>query len=148
MVRYTIVNLSKLNIATDVDMDSKGVKENTVHVGAEFWPMKMLAIRAGIDQDPVPGGVTSNLTAGVGLRVGNIEFDYAYHTYYDVPENSTNFFSISMVGPFDQLKPRKDFVTTVKKPEDKMITHGNKVKLEGKVEDTTEGDRVETDGKK
>jgi len=137
----------KLNIAGDVDFDSKGERENTIHIGAEYWPMEMLAIRAGIDQDPVPQGVVSNLTAGVGLRVGNIEFDYAYHTYYDIPENATSYFSISMVGPFDQLNPRKNFVASVKKPKDKMVVYGNKVELEGKVEDPRPGDRVEINGK-
>jgi len=137
----------KLNIAVDVDMDSKGERPNTFHAGAEYWPMELLAIRAGIDQDPIPEGVISNLTAGVGLRIGNISFDYAYHTYYEIPENATNYFSISMVGPFDQLKPRKDFVASVKKPGDRMVIYGDKVKIEGSVNDPRPGDRVEVMGK-
>lgn len=137
----------KLNLAADLDIDSTGKKDNTLHLGAEFWPIDMLAVRAGIDQDAVAGAVQSNLTAGVGLRIGNVQFDYAYHTYYDIPENTTNYFSISFVGPFDQPKPRKEFVGYLDSPKDKNImTYADKIEVSGGINEALEDDRVEVNG--
>jgi hypothetical protein len=138
----------KLNIAADLDLNSGPRREKTLHLGCEFWPVNMLAIRAGLDQDPIAGGVQTNLTAGVGLRLGDIQFDYAYHTFYNIPENTTHFFSISFVGPFEQAKPRKDFVAYVDTPrENSITTHSDKIKIEGKVENALENDRVEVNGR-
>jgi len=138
---------SKLNVAADLDIDSAGKSDNTLHLGVEYWPIELLALRAGLDQEPVAGAVQTNLTAGVGLRLGNVEFDYAYHTYNDIPDNATNYFSISFVGPFEQPKPRKDFVGYIDTPKDKnMMTYGNKVKVSGGIENSLEDDKVEVNG--
>jgi len=139
----------KINIAAELDVDSKGERESTAHFGIEYWPVELLAIRAGVDQDATPDGVMSNFTGGVGLRLGNIEFDYAYHTYYDIPENATNYFSISVVGPFDSKKPRhprSGFKAELHEPRDNMIIYGDSINLSGSVEDPRPGDRVEING--
>jgi hypothetical protein len=136
-----------VNVAGDVDFAAAGDRKSTLHLGTEIWPVNMLALRIGVDQDPTPGGVVSNLTAGVGLRIGDLSFDYAYHSYYNVPENATSFFSISMVGLFEQRKPRTKFTANLESPKDNVVTYSNKVELKGNIDDLRPGDRVEVNGK-
>ena len=81
------------------------------HMGVEWLPIPLLALRAGIDQDYVGSGTgtglipTNNLTAGVGLVVGQFRFDYAYHQYNQITDNDTNYFSLSYgVIPVEEIK--------------------------------------------
>jgi hypothetical protein len=68
--------------------------------GLEWQPVKILAVRAGIDQDITgsdTGGISvaNNLTAGLGLTFRDFRFDYAFHQYSNVADNDTHYFSIS-----------------------------------------------------
>ena len=58
-----------------------------VHGGIEYRPFKLIALRAGLDQ--------SNLTGGVGIKVDGFSFDYAYRQDGDLSENSNHYISIS-----------------------------------------------------
>jgi hypothetical protein len=72
------------------------------HTGFEYSPMTLIAIRAGIDQKPkatdTGTGIDNNFTAGLGLKFAGFTFDYAYHQYGDISENTTHFFSLGYVG--------------------------------------------------
>ena len=63
---------------------------------------RALALRAGVDQKPTATtagpGVESDLTIGVGIKIGGFTFDYAYHTYAGLSDFSTHYFSIGYVG--------------------------------------------------
>jgi predicted DNA-binding antitoxin AbrB/MazE fold protein len=88
-------NFKKFIVAADMDMfDSYSL----LHAGIEYRPNKMLAVRAGVDQDAVGEETISNMTLGVGFRFEDFQFDYAYHPYSDIEENTTHFFSISFTG--------------------------------------------------
>lgn len=96
-----------LDMSTDVDLTRWGVAG---HFGLEYKPEKWLAIRAGLDQDSSPTGIMTNPTFGVGMKYAGFAFDYAYHPYGDLENNSTHFFSISYVGE------EKEEKTVAKKP--------------------------------
>lgn len=56
----------------------------SVHVGAEVWPMEMLAVRVGFQSGPQTIdqlNILSALTTGVGLVLNNYRVDYALAPY-------------------------------------------------------------------
>jgi len=124
----------KLNVAADADMYLQTGRPAAVHLGAEFWPMDILAVRAGIDRDPVPGtaGITegTNMTYGVGLRLNGIEFDYAYHPYSGIQENATHYFSVSFVGEDPGQQKKREYISIIK-PKDKLVTRRDYVRVSG-----------------
>ena len=84
------------------------------HAGLEFWPVDMLAFRAGMERAVQSGVVTdNNFTAGIGTKYMGFVFDYAYHQVGDLSENATHFFSIGYRG-LDPVKP-----AIIKKVEEK-----------------------------
>ncbi|MBN2057374.1 MAG: S-layer homology domain-containing protein [Candidatus Saganbacteria bacterium] len=105
-----------------------------MHLGAEWWPLEIFAVRAGIDQDVVGTGtgtdltVSSNPTAGLSLFVNNVRFDYAFHKYNDLSNNDTHYFSLAFLMP-------KRIPLTVFTPEDELLTHDNSVLVKGEVDD-------------
>ena len=78
------------------------------HLGLDWGPTDYLSIRAGIDQKAKAAetgvGVDNNMTAGIGLRYKGFTFDYAYHQYGELTENSTHFFSIGYIGLEEQTE--------------------------------------------
>ncbi len=76
-----------------------------MHSGIEYRPVKLLSIRAGIDQQPGSdngaAAVETNMTYGIGIRVTPFSFDYCYHRFGDVSENATHFFSIGYSKTFE-----------------------------------------------
>ena len=94
----------RLNLAVDYDMSADDKVAGAGHAGLEYYPIKYFALRVGVDQSPAPEGVVTDMTAGVGLRWGGVEFNYAYHPYDGITENATHFFSISYVGPEEKEK--------------------------------------------
>lgn len=55
-----------------------------VHVGAEVWPLEMLAARVGFQSGPQSLGelnILAGLTAGVGLKLNNYRIDYTLAPY-------------------------------------------------------------------
>jgi hypothetical protein len=90
-----------------------GFEENRptiFHLGAEWWPYKYLALRAGVDQDlytKIAGnGIDNNVTFGLGLWSGDFGFDYAYHQYGPLIDNTTHYFSISYGFPWAGTAPK------------------------------------------
>jgi len=69
-----------------------------IHSGLEWKPVKYLALRIGLDQQQSAqnSGIAAetNLTYGVGIIFAQFAFDYAYHRYGDLAENTTHYFSI------------------------------------------------------
>jgi hypothetical protein len=99
-----------LNLSLDYEMGRGENRPAVWHTGLEFYPLPMLALRAGIDQKPrateTGVGVDNNLTAGIGMRYAGFTFDYAYHQFGDLTENTTHFFSFGYRGA-DEKKPPK-----------------------------------------
>jgi hypothetical protein len=62
------------NLLTAIDLNKTENRQMKVHLGAEYTLMKMLALRAGIDETEV--------TSGVGFTWNNYALDYAF-AYHD-----------------------------------------------------------------
>jgi len=90
-----IISPLKVIAVTDIDLNLQTSKSSTTHLGVEISPNPSLTFRSGFDQDPVPGGIQSNFTYGVSLKIAGIGFHYAYHPYTDFAENNTHYFSLS-----------------------------------------------------
>ncbi|OGR92118.1 MAG: hypothetical protein A2992_04905 [Elusimicrobia bacterium RIFCSPLOWO2_01_FULL_59_12] len=69
----------KLNLSLDYGKmrDANGA----VYGGAEYWPVSMLALRGGYSGEDVEG---NGLRAGIGLRLGDFSFDYAFSDVGDL----------------------------------------------------------------
>ena len=85
----------KLVALADADLSLRTSRPTTIHTGIELSLSKHLTLRAGIDQDPKPGGLQNNFTSGVSLRFAGLGFHYAYHPYTETSENLSHYFSIS-----------------------------------------------------
>ncbi|KAF0134714.1 MAG: amidase [Candidatus Saganbacteria bacterium] len=112
----------KINILADADMAKR--RPAALHFGAEYLPVPNIAIRAGLDD--------KDITAGVGLRAGGMEFNYAYHPYGSVAEDSTHYFSVSYVGP-DKKDDSADLELSVVKPADKSVIYADNIEVTGTI---------------
>jgi len=108
--------IGELALALDMDLNiSDKSRPGTSHVGFEWWPVKQLAFRAGVDQvvSSKSGGgleIASNNCLGVGILAGGVEFSYAYLQQNGISGNETHYFSISYVG----APPEKKEVVVLK----------------------------------
>jgi len=89
-------NFTKFNLLTA--MDAEISRTLLFHLGCEWNPIQLLKIRLGLDQKPSAGSSITNLAAGMGISFKGFTFDYAYHTYAELSEFTTHFFSIGYVG--------------------------------------------------
>jgi hypothetical protein len=172
-----------LNLAMDYDIGIRGEVPGTLHMGVEYQPQlganisKMLTLRAGVNQIPAPNGNISNFTLGMGFNYQGIEFNYAYSPIYaDIPQTSSQFFSISYAGLPASMKPVEEKPVAVKPvvapvavapvveqgpmisqltPEDKALTRAHAIPVKGKlsnpaniakVEINTAGVKIAEDG--
>lgn len=87
---------SKYNLLTALDAEYN--RTILFHAGAEWNPVQMVKVRLGFDQKPSAGSTLTNLAAGLGLSFKGFTFDYAYHTYAELAEFTTHYFSIGFVG--------------------------------------------------
>ncbi len=87
-----------------VDHESGGGENRPAvwHTGLEYMPNQILTLRGGMDQKPKAGetgiGAGNNMTFGVGLQYLGYTFDYAYHQFGELSDNSSHFFSIGYRG--------------------------------------------------
>ncbi|HVN67308.1 MAG TPA: PorV/PorQ family protein [Candidatus Sulfotelmatobacter sp.] len=110
----------------DYDINQGG-QPGVLHAGLEFWPTANLALRGGLDD--------KDMTAGIGVRFSGVEFNYAYHPYNGISNDTTHYFSIGYIG-----EPRKREINiTLDEPKDKSIVYDDHVKVKGRV-DVKEGD--------
>ncbi|MFH1542730.1 MAG: S-layer homology domain-containing protein [bacterium] len=98
-----------LRLMFDYEKQGENGRPAVIHAGVEYWPTTILALRAGLDQKPKASeagiGVDNNLTAGIGLRYFGFTFDYAFHQFGELTENTTHFFSIGYRGVADDDSP-------------------------------------------
>ncbi|MFA6170514.1 MAG: S-layer homology domain-containing protein [Candidatus Margulisiibacteriota bacterium] len=92
----------RLDLAIEYEKNNNLNWPDTYHLGFEYWPISMLAIRTGIDQKArateTGTGVDSNYTFGVGTVWEGFTFDYAYHQFGELSENTSHFFSFGYRG--------------------------------------------------
>ena len=118
----------KLYGNVDYDYHFNSSQPNDLHLGVEFWPTSNLALRAGMDgNDP---------TAGIGLRISGLEFNYAYHPYSGIGEDTTQFFSIGYLGE----AKKREINISLSEPKDKSVIYQDHVTVKGKL-DVKDGDQ-------
>ena len=71
-------------------LDAETKNRTLLHFGAEWKPVSLIAVRAGLEQK----SDGTNYTFGLGTNIQGLTFDYAYHTYAQLSEFSTHLFSI------------------------------------------------------
>lgn len=91
-------------IVSDIDLYPFGM-----HLGAEWTPVKFLAIRAGAENVRSGSSNQINFGLGAGVSFNGVSFDYAYYKDGVVDINNTHFFTVS-------FKPEQE---KVKEPEKK-----------------------------
>lgn len=91
------------------------------HAGLEYFPIKTVALRAGLNQEV--GG--SGLTLGIGMINGGFRFDYAYVQRPGLPGDNPHYFTLCYIGErvltIDQKLKSKSMQFRVR-PHDRYIT--------------------------
>ena len=105
----------RLDLLLDYESSQAANQLAVWHLGLEYDPLDLLALRAGLDQQQSGAGVDNNLTLGVGILFGGFTFDYAYHQFGELSENSTQFFSVGYRG-LDAEKEREKRLAEKRKP--------------------------------
>jgi len=129
----------ELTLAADVDMHPTLTGyPMTMHLGVEWRPIPLIAIRGGIDQDAAGDGagaleVVSDPTYGVGLYFGGFRFDYAYHGFAGAPNIDNHFFSLSYT--FEPPPAFTGEAVVILLPPDKHITFEGTASVMGRVRD-------------
>ena len=104
----SLYKIQKHNVKLLADIDYELSRSNDLpplmHLGLEWKPMALIALRAGIDQEiDGPNSVANNMTSGIGLYYGEFRFDYAFHQFAGAPGVDNHFFSFSYGA--NQLDP-------------------------------------------
>ncbi len=123
------------DISLLLDMDyypTRTKHPNLLHIGLEWVPHPIIAIRSGIDQDisgDGNGGIktANNLTGGVSLTYGGFRFDYAFHQFEFAPGVDNHFFALTY-GIFPPAKPIEDRLMSAP---DKYVTFKPSITIEG-----------------
>ena len=121
----------RLILALDADIATE--RPLTLHFGGEYQLTSNVSIRGGIDQDPSAGEVATNPTFGVGFGYSGMEFNYAYHPYLGVAEDSTHYFSISYIGGKPASDDEAALSITLLEPSDRTIVYTDNVSVKGLV---------------
>jgi hypothetical protein len=136
---YKAKDGSRLIAVGDLDLPSNRLDSNNmqIHTGLEWWPMKSLAVRSGINF----GANGTYLSYGVGFVQSGWRFDYSYTANPDDPSgDSPHYFTISL---FEVIpKPVTVEAGIVKKsglrldiftPADKYLTKDGTIPLKGQI---------------
>jgi hypothetical protein len=122
------------------DMDYQVAVAKTLplyHLGAEWSPIPLIAIRAGIDQAIEGDGTganiqtVNNLAGGVGVKYGGFRFDYGYHSFVTMPGVSNSFFSLS----YSPVKAVEEVGERITVQYDKLMTYDEKLTVTGAIKD-------------
>jgi S-layer homology domain len=86
------------NLLLLTDLEYANNRPLLAHMGAEWSLTKAFDLRAGIDQYAEnPTAAITNYTLGVGLKIRNFHFDYAYYNDTVLAHNNASFFSVRFV---------------------------------------------------
>jgi hypothetical protein len=127
-----------------LDMDKQLTRKDVMsllHAGVEWWPGNSVAVRAGVDQSGTvdPGGnpaASNDFSLGLGFLLNGFRFDYAYHTYNNIADNATHYFSLTYgIWPEKLAAKRKDEYFSVVYPDDRAQLFDETVQIQGKVID-------------
>ncbi|MFH0887184.1 MAG: S-layer homology domain-containing protein [bacterium] len=139
-----------------LNMDYEIGPQSLFHAGVEWYPIKYLALRSGLNQRYVSQGgsmaTTTSLSMGVGIRYVGFGFDYAYQQY-ELGDLNTHYFALSYDLSQEKVVEKvvekivikqiviggigKEGAIKLLLPEDKTITRQGLVYVRGDVIDPT-----------
>jgi hypothetical protein len=108
----------------DMDIPHSTLSSTQYHLGIEYFPLKKVALRSGINMED--GG--AGFTLGIGLVNGGFRFDYAYAQRPGIPGDGPHYFSLSYIGEKtirylrDKKPKRRNSLVRFFKPKDRSIT--------------------------
>ncbi len=105
----TLLKLDDHEISADVDAKFFRNYPVSAAVGAEYTALKMISIRAGYKFEPdnsVKSGA-SGLTAGIGINLSGLTFEYAFESNGDL--GFTNMAGIKFAYESNKDKEKKDY---------------------------------------
>lgn len=120
-----------------IDFEQQITRKNypfLYRAGIEWSPIRMLAVRLGLDQVVIAENngtsivANSNFTAGVGLTYQKFRFDYAYYQMPGAANVANQYFSLSYGLPTEKV-----VYLVVDVPLDKSIVYQELVRTSGKV---------------
>lgn len=128
---YGLRTIGDHKLVALADMDYEIMRGDKVppifHLGLEWRPLSLIAVRMGIDQEMVgPSETTNNFTSGVGVYYGDFRFDYAYHQFTGAPGVDNHFFSLSY-----GITPPKIIKDKLISEPDRVITSDTKIVVKG-----------------
>ena len=87
----------------DAEFPSGTTVPTLYHTGAEIPVSQGFTLRLGADQahDATNSKVLWNYALGMGLKVGILSVDYAYHTYYSDQSFGSHYVSLSYTGDYE-----------------------------------------------
>lgn len=124
----------KLLTSAGIDFAMNAKRPMLLHGGFEYKPIDFLSIRGGLDQDPLSlSESVSNFTAGVGIKIAGVSFDYAYKQDKEIESNARHYFSLSIqdLTSIVMAKKSKDSLianATAQPEEDNQSTSASEIK--------------------
>ncbi|OGB89384.1 hypothetical protein A2625_07835 [candidate division WOR-1 bacterium RIFCSPHIGHO2_01_FULL_53_15] len=115
----------QINAGLDLDLGSSSL----FHLGVEYFPLKDISLRAGLNQEAAGAG----LTFGVGMENGGFRYDYAFVQRAGLPGDNPHYFTLSYVGErkLTIAKKLKSKAVAIKflSPRDRLITDSDTVEV-------------------
>jgi hypothetical protein len=104
--KYSVFGLAQiLNFYLNLNLEDRELFQSG---GVEWWLAELLALRLGFSQFNAWQNEQEvkdvKLTAGLGFRLYNMSFDYAYDPGEEIAENVTHFFTLGYIFPAGQKK--------------------------------------------
>ncbi|MBU1262229.1 PorV/PorQ family protein [bacterium] len=84
------------NLLLALDINKPIENKLRFNIGGEYWIAKIMALRAGYKFKQEGSGSDTGLTAGIGFKISNYRFDYAYVPY----GNLDNTHQVSLTARF------------------------------------------------
>jgi hypothetical protein len=114
----------RIDAGLDLDISS-----SLFHLGFEYFPLKNISLRAGLNQESAGAG----LTFGVGMENGGFRYDYAYVQRAGLPGDNPHYFTLSYVGErkltIEKKLKSKTVAIKILSPRDRLITDSDTVEV-------------------
>ena len=104
-------------LAANFDLSREGNSSILMHLGFEWSPLKNVLLRLGTEQTArTPQYTDTNITGGIGMKLGEITIDYAIYNSGDPSRGTTYFYSLGYVESLEPLSAELDKVVVTASP--------------------------------
>ncbi len=111
-----------------LELETAYNKPAVLHAGVDWRMFGPLNLRAGMDQQAVSRSeIKTYPTAGIGLKIRDVNFDYAYRIDPVLDSNSMHYFSLNITLPKPTRKVQSKEITVAKTQPEPALTPSAKV---------------------